>query len=208
MDRRGDYKVGRTVIADRRVDQGATSENLSSTKQISRHDFKWLRFTATSTQDVILPDAQTLPNGWEIIIDVPSASGASISVKTHGTTPASLKSVDAGKAYRFTCVDNGTEAGEWYINFLQEAELMPTERFVETFNSDTDWTASNGYYSIKVTEGAHGMGNQPKAGVRQISGTDYIEVSPDRTKIEPNGDITIRVPDDPDLRFAGQMVIL
>jgi len=207
MDRRGDFRVGRTVIADRRVDSGATAQTLTATKNIDRHSHSWQRLSNASTQDVILPDATDLPLGWEIVVDVPEASAAPVKVKKNGGT--TLKNIEQGRAYKFICVDNSTTAGEWYINFLEEADLIPTERYVEAFDATTDWgTASNGYYTITVEETEHTRGTKPTVGVFQKDGDDYIQISPDQIKVDPSGDVSIRVPENPDLRFEGEAIFI
>ncbi len=207
MDRRGDFRVGRTVIADRRVDAGATAQTLSTGKDLDRHSYSWLRLDNATTQDVTLPDATDLPLGWSVVVDVPSTSTAPVKVKKHGG--AALKSIEQGRAYKFTCVDIGSAAGEWYINFLEEADLIPTERFVETFDATGDWgSPSNGYYTITVDETDHERGTKPTVAVFQKDATDYIQISPDRIKVNTSGDVSIRVPQTPDLRFEGEMIFI
>lgn len=210
MDRYGDYQVGRTIIAGRRVDSGFSAETLSAIRELTRHDYQWLRFSNASTQDAVLPDATTLENGWQVVVDVPDTSAASVNVKTyHATTPVLLRNIIPGRAYAFTLVDNGTAAGVWHVNFLEEADTIPTERYIETFNATTDWSAaSGGYHTITVSEATHGRGSNPKVTIRALSGTDYIDVMPDRILIESDGDTKIRVPEVPDLRFAGRAIFV
>lgn len=210
MDRYGDFKVGRTIEADRRVDSGFTAETLTTKKDLDRHSYQWLRITNASTQDVVLPDALTLSNGWQQTIDVPGESGASVNVKTfHAVTPVLLRNIIAGRAYEFTLVDNATDAGVWHVNFLEEADSIPAERYVFTFDATTDWgTSAGGYYTITVTAVTHTRGTNPIVVCKVKSGSDYSIASPDRTMILANGNIQIRVPETPNLRFEGQLVII
>lgn len=206
MDRRGDLRVGRTIIADRRVDAGASAQTLSAQKDLDRHSHAWLRLSNATTQDVILPDATDLPLGWSVVVDVPSASTAPVKVKKHGG--AALKSIEQGRAYKFTCVDIGSAAGVWYINFLEEADLIPTERYVEAFDNDEDWTDATPYWTITVNETDHGRGTKPTVQVFQKESSDYIQVSPDRILVDASGNVTMRVPTDPNLRFEGEMIFI
>ncbi len=213
MDRRGDFRVGRTIIADRRVDFGATAATLSATKDLDRHTYKWHRLKNTTTQNVILPNATTLLLGWQVVIDVPDDSAAAVNVQTyHDTTPATLKNIEPGRAYELTCVDISTEVGEWHVNFLEEADKIPTERYVKSFDdSDTasGWpTLSNGYHTITVLESEHERGTKPTVDIFQADGSDFIQVTPDRVKVAANGDVSIRVPENPDLRFEGEAIFI
>ena len=210
MDRYGDFKVGRTIEAGRRMDSGFSAETLTAKKDLDKHSHQWLRITNAATQDVVLPDALTLPNGWKVVVNVPEASGASVNVKTfHGTTPVLLRNVIAGRAYEFTLVDNATATGTWHVDFLEEADSIPTERYVSTFNATGDWgTVSGGYYTIEVTEVTHGRGTNPVVMCRAKSGSDYIAVNPDRIMVLADGNVQIRVPQIPDLRFEGQLIMV
>lgn len=210
MDRYGDYSVGRTITAGRRVNSGFTAETITASRTLTIHDYQWIRITNASTQDVILPDATTLENGWQVVVDVPAASAASVNVKTYdAVTPVLLRNIESGRAYEFTLVDNSTDEGTWHVNFLEEADAIPTERYIETFDATTDWgTAAAGYYTITITEATHGRGANPNVQIQSLSGTDYITVTPDRILVESDGDTKIRVPETPDLRFAGRAIFV
>ena len=202
----GDINILRTITAGRRVNTGISSVALTAQRDLIEHDFSWLRVTNATTQDVVLPDATTLPNGWKQVIDVGSTSVASVNVKTyHVATPVLLKNILIARTYEFILVDNSASAGVWKINFLEEADLLPAERFSSPFNATTDWgAAAGGYYTITVTAATHARGTQPFVTVQELSGSDYIDVKPDRILILANGNTSIRVPEVPDCRFAGR----
>lgn len=206
----GDWKVGRLITAGRRVETGFTSEDLTATREIGRYDFQWLMLSAAADQDAVLPDATTLEDGWDVVIYVPEDSVGSIDVNTfHAVTPVSLRDIIPGRAYRFTLVDNTSSAGEWFVDLLEEADKLPAERHIKNFNATTDWgSAAGGYYTISVTAATHGRGVNPVVKLEVISGADHIIVSADRLLIESNGNVKIRVPDTPNLRFAGRAVFL
>ena len=210
MNYKGDLLVGSSLTVGRRFNVGFSDETITAQRDIVKNDYSMLRVSNATTQDVVLPDATTLPNGWEITIDVPSASGASVNVKTYDdTTPELLKNILAGRAYTFILVNNATDAGDWKINFLEEADLIPAERYVETFNATSDWgTASGGYFTMTITAATHGKELQPNVLIQELDGSDYSTVQPDQVKVLANGNIQIRVPEVPDLRFAGRAVIV
>jgi len=227
MDRYGDYSIGRHLevgrvgVAERRFSGGYKAETISSTKQLTWDDYEWLSISNTTEQNVILPDATTNPNyktltsitnllGWSVVIYVPETSGDSVMVQTYSsTTPVDLKQILTGRAYRFTCVDASTPAGVWHINYLEEADLVPSERYTSTFDATTSWgAAAGGYYTITVTAATHGRGTNPEVTVLASDSSDWVTVSPDRVKILANGDVQIRVPETPDLRFAGKILFL
>ena len=210
MEFKGDILIGRTGTASRRINTGASAETITTTRNIHNHDYQWLRLSNASTQDIILPDATGILLGWDIVIDVPSTSGASINVKTYDeSVPVLLKNILAGRAYRLTCVDISSAAGLWNIDWLEEADLIPSERYVTTFNATTDWgTASAGYYTITVNESTHLRGAQPNVQIEELSGSDYIECKPDQIYKYANGNVSFRVPEVPDLRFAGRIIFI
>lgn len=227
MDRYGDYSIGRHLevgrvgVAERRFNSGYTARTISGTTQLTWDDHEWLSILNFTEQNVILPDATTNPNyktltkitnllGWSVVIHVPETSGDSVMVQTYSsTTPVDLKQILTGRAYRFTCIDASTPAGVWYINFLEEADLVPSERYTFTFDATTSWGAiDGGYYMITVKAGTHGRGTNPEVTVLAADGSDWVVVSPDRVKIFASGDVQIRVPELPDLRFAGKILFL
>jgi hypothetical protein len=207
---RGSLTVLNTIDVSRRLNQGMSVESIISQRTVVTNDYAWLRLSNATTQDVVLPNAMTLQNGWSIIIDVPATSGAPVNVKTyHTTTPVLRQNVLTDRAYSFTLVDNSSSAGIWKVNFLEEADTLPTSRYVQSFNATTDWgSASGGYYTFTTTAVTHGRGTSPIFSIEESNASDYIKVSVDRALINSSGDLSIRVPDSPDLRFAGRIIFV
>ena len=205
----GDFQVKRTLNVDRRLNQGLSKETITSLRSITLNDYAWLQIINASTQDVVLPDATTLSNGWDIVVMADALSGASVNVKKYdAATPVLLKNILVGRAYQMTLVDNSTPAGDWQISFREESDKIPSARYVDSFNDTTDWTGpAAGYYTRTVTQVTHTLGTSPLAKVRSGSGP-YVNVEPDQLSVGINGDITIQVTQVPDLRFVGQMVIV
>ena len=136
-----------------------------------------------------------------------AASGASVNAKSyHAVTPVLVKNILVGRAYRFTLLDNASAAGVWHIDFLEEADLLPAERYADSFNATSDWTVGSGVYTRTVATTTHEMGIQPIIEIF-IGAAPAVRCAADLS-VAANGGITISVPSDPDLRFAGKMVIL
>jgi len=204
---KGDLQVCRTVTAARRVNQGLIVKTITGTEQLAIHSHYWQKLDAASGQDVVLPDATTLPLGWEITVQ---AVTSTLSVKTYDpVTPVLREEVEPGRAYKFTLIDNGTDEGTWYVDFLEESDKIASTRYVETFNATTDWgAASGGYYTKTIAVGTHGRGVSPQVEVQELSGADYVTVLVDELKTLANGDVTIRVTESPDCRFEGRAILV
>ena len=133
---KGDLEVCRTIDA-RRVNTGLISKTITATEQLDIHSPNWHILEAATPQGVNLPDASTLPLGWEVVVQ---AGTSTLNVNTFdATSPAPLNNVQPGTAYKYTLVDNGSGAGTWYLNLLEEAEAMPSERYCETFDATASW---------------------------------------------------------------------
>lgn len=204
---KGDLNVGRTLTAGRRVNQGFRAQTITGSEQLEKHSANWQRLTASSNQDVILPDATDLPLGWSVIVE---AKTSSLDVKTYDdTTPVSRKVVTPDRAYEFHLMDNSTEAGVWYTNFLEESDTLASTRYTHTFDATTSWgTASGGYYTMSIAQSSHTRGLSPDIMVSELVGSDYVKVELDELKTLANGNVEMRVPESPDCRFAGKVVLV
>ncbi len=70
-------------------------------------------FTGTTTQTVVLPNATTLRNGWQV--DIHNQSTGNVTVQTNGA--ALLQIVAAGMDCTFMVQDTSTSAGTWDVNY-------------------------------------------------------------------------------------------
>jgi hypothetical protein len=73
--------------------------------------------------------------------------------------------------------------------------------------SISDWTLSGNYYEITIPPGTHGKGLNPSIQVFELNGTDYEEVIIDTVIVDNNGNIKLKVPSTPDLRFNGKYIV-
>lgn len=210
MDKRQDFYIGSQLRVGRNIVLSLSNETLTSQRTVKTNDYDWLRVSNETTQDIVLPNATGLVNGWAITIDVLAASTASVNVKSyHATTPVLVKNILAGKTYRFKLMDNSTEAGVWKLEIITESEQSEAERYVATFNATTDWgSASGGYYTFGVLASEHLLGSNNQIYVEEYNGSLYYGGDVVTPIQNAAGDITIKVPEDPDLRFAGRLIIL
>lgn len=204
----GDLNVGRTAKA-RSYQHGLSVETLTTSRTIDINDFQYLRLSCASNQDVILPNASLLTVGWNRTFDVADDSVGSILLKTYNSvTPVLLKTLASGKSVKVTLISGASDAGTWKIEVISSTETSAAERYISGFTATTEWgTASGGYYTITITAATHGIGSNPVVDVQQLTGSDYICVEADQLKIFANGNVSIRVPETPNLRFAGRLVI-
>jgi hypothetical protein len=85
----------------------------------------------------------------------------------------------------------------------------PSIPFEQTFNATTDWgVASGGYFTISITEASHGKGPSPIVSILEVNGLNFDKVEVDLITLTPTGNISFRVPETPDLRFAGKIIII
>jgi hypothetical protein len=85
----------------------------------------------------------------------------------------------------------------------------PAERFTQTFNATTDWgSPSGGFYTISVSAASHGKGATPMIGIYELVAAQYQLVTVDQAQMDGSGNISFRVTDSPDLRFAGLVLII
>jgi hypothetical protein len=84
----------------------------------------------------------------------------------------------------------------------------PVDPFSAIFNATTSWSGPiAGFYTITYTVGVHGQGSEPTVQVFEQDGASFNLVDVDRIQIGSTGDVEIRVPQAPDLRFAGKIII-
>jgi hypothetical protein len=83
------------------------------------------------------------------------------------------------------------------------------DRYISAFNATTDWGApSSGEYSITISSATHGKGVYPNVSLfENITGV-YHAVSANDMQVDASGNITIKVLETPDTRFAGLIVVI
>lgn len=86
----------------------------------------------------------------------------------------------------------------------------PAERYSDTFNATSDWgSASGGQYTITILAATHGKGTTPSVLVfEDIGGSVYELVGLNALQINALGDVSLKVLETPDNRFAGLVLII
>lgn len=205
MQVRGDLEVKRTGIFDRRADEGLNDESISTSLSLTRHSARYQLLNSTSGNNlVILPDATTLPNGWAVEIFNDGDTALQVQDDQDSGTFDDI-AVNGGN--RYILLNNGTAQGTWYV---EPMETSATAKYSDTFDATTDWgSASGGYYTITYLASTHGKGTTPSYQIEITDGgTGYNRVEVDQVNVNASGDIAFRVPEDPDLRFAGRITVI
>lgn len=192
-----------------RVNQGYKERAITTSFSLLKMMDFWQNITATGAQDVVLPDATTLANGWSVVIN--AEVGGNLTVKD--AAAGVIKVITAGSttpAFQFVLKDNGTAAGSWQVFSLEDAGIVAANRYVLPHNSTTNWGAAvGGYYSIATTAATHLRGTTPVIQFYQDVGAGVLEqVQPDSSTLQTNGNHSFSVPEDPDLRYAGSVVFV
>jgi hypothetical protein len=201
----GDLDVKRAIVGEVRVDQGLRVATISATETLTKNSYSWQKLTAAAPQDVNLPDATTLPiKGWAVVIQ---AITSALTVKNSaGTT---IKVVGAGETFRFTVQDISTAAGVWDYRALPTSYSPGVSKYAQDFDATTDWgTAGGGLYTLAITGATHGMGTNPTVVVYETTSTTESKVELDVDYDNVTGDVSLIVPEVPDCRFAGRVVIM
>jgi len=163
-----DTTFKRIVNAERRVNQGLHSLELSANYAIPNYEYDFLRVTnaAAGAVTMELPDATTLPLGFDIKIE--RVAGPSVDVLLHGTSaPAGvLKAIELGKTYGFRLLENAAAAGTWLIYSVGEDAVL--EAYVKPFNATSDWTDETTHWGLSVPATEHGQGTQPLVKVYEL----------------------------------------
>lgn len=107
----GDQQVQGIATISKRVIEGFKSQLVSGTYNLTPRDEKFFRFTASSAATVKLPDATTLPSGYEYVLYTTSSN---ITLKDSTNTTVQL--FEPGTVYYVYLMGNSTAAGEWVIS--------------------------------------------------------------------------------------------
>lgn len=202
----GDLTVKRAIVGEVRVDEGLRVATITGTETLTLNSYSWQKLTAAAPQDVILPDATTLPvAGWKITIQEITSD---LTVKDGGAG-ATIKVVPAGTAYTFTCQAKATAAGVWHFYALDDAYVPTVSKYAQDFDATTDWGVEGaGYYTITITGATHDMGVNPTVVVYETTATTEAQVDLDISYDNTNGNVSLVVPSDPNCRFAGRVIIM
>lgn len=105
-----------------------------------------------------------------------------------------------------TLVNGGLDDGNVPVLEGISGSNPAVKQFSQTFNVTTHWgAASGGYYTISFT---HNLGSLAVVPFVFDLTSGQISTQPDRVSVVDINTVSIRTLSDPDLRFAGRVVIL
>lgn len=129
MEILGDAVISRTGGFLRRANQGLNLESLSADRVIDPNDYNWLVLDLGSTNfNAFLPDATTLPLGWEITVSNVDTVGK-LTVCDNGTNPLQVILPNA-ITFKFVLTDNSTSDGTWAIYEIQTVNNSVTPEII------------------------------------------------------------------------------
>ncbi len=189
------------------VNFNVLSKAISATEAINGESSYWQNLSAAVTQDVVLPDATTLQNGWSVVIKASGAAG--LNIKTyHMTTPVLLLSLSATKVYEFVLLDNSTAAGVWQKIVKLDSEQSKAAFFTQAFNDTSDWTLNGGVYEIIIPVSTHMKGDIVDAKAWRDNGAEYeLGTIADVRVVKATGAVRLVATSIPDNRFTGLLFI-
>lgn len=210
----GDLIIKRGVFAEVRADKGLWAETIIANKTLDKNSYSWQKLrNNTSALDVNLPDATTLQMvGWAVTIENNSISTFAINVKdSAGGLIKTIAAPAAGtiRAYEFVCQDISLAAGVWYTVSMEDTAVQSASRYSGNFGNGVDWGGVVGGEYIFTASGVdHTRGLNPSVMVFETAGSTETMVDLDIKYDNITGDVSLVVPDSPDCRFAGRVVIL
>jgi hypothetical protein len=100
------------VISQARFFGGGKYKAISASLTINQHEARCYAIKATGAQNVVLPDARTIPTGGPIFIIMNVAGGAALQIKTADGVNVGA-SLTAGFVFEAYLTDNSTITGTW-----------------------------------------------------------------------------------------------
>lgn len=204
----GDLEVKRSIFGEVRTDRGLRAVTITADETLNLNSYSWQKIkNVTSALDVNLPDATTLKAGWSVVIENDATSTFNLVVVDAGTN--TIRTLTPGEAVEFTVQSIAAAAGVWHLTKREDAGSVPASRYTTDFNATTDWgTASGGEYTITILGSAHTRGLNPSVTVFETVGAVESKVSLDISYDNTTGDISLVIPEHPDMRFAGRVLII
>lgn len=206
-----DVNFKRIVNAERRVNQGLANLTLDgdiTTYAVQPYSHDFLRIANANAGEgsiaVTLPDATTLPLGFDIKVQRNAGFGLTLNDNGAGL----LKTIDAGKTIGARLMANGTAAGTWLLYSVQEDAAFPMA-YVANFDATTDWgTAAGGVYTISHSAATHAKGTAPLAVIYENDAGVIKPVGADLRIDATTGNISVVADETVDMRFAGRLVVV
>lgn len=165
--------------------------------------------------DMELFDADSTPSGYVITWDnglkkfrvAQATPGVGTIYATTADRIAAIGTVTPGTLA--TCLEE--DGLVWEMNAAGDTWILTNPGSTTDYTEDflvTDWAGpSGGYYEYAVTALVHGLGPKPSIDVFETTaGPKYTQVGVEWS-LNSSGDVLVTVPQTPDCRFAGRVII-
>lgn len=216
---KGDYRVRRTMSADRRANEGLSQQTLTADYAADVNDYSWLTLDGgVADRAITLPDATTLTQGWKLVVH---NVGTTNNLNVTDNAAGALKSVpfvpapaNTTAAYQFVLIDNSTAAGVWYVVEIGDPTIagILASKFVANFLV-ADWpVAAGGYQVLTSTQIAglaaatHGRGVNPVYILQEKVGSNFLRTQADEETFDGSGNLSLQIVDG--VAFDGRVVLV
>ncbi len=114
------------IVSGIRFDQSLETATLTGSYYLTALSAAWQCLSASSSQQVYLPDATTLPKGWAVAICNQGSNSLDI-LNNNGTL---IKTISAGSAFEFRCSGNDNASGTWIYFMLPSGSSEIAYRYI------------------------------------------------------------------------------
>ena len=167
-------EVKGVINVSRRVNEGLKLATLAGPLSLTPLTHAWHSLDPDGADRLVnLPDAQTLLNGWSVVVhhngnaNTLTVRDAGGNVKKAITAPAGTNDT---KAYQFVLIDGTTVNGVWKVIELGDP-VVDITKYVETF-VEADWSVPSGdLETLEIEAATHGRGVNPMWQVQDDNGS-------------------------------------
>lgn len=122
--------INNIIPTFKRANQLAAPFFSTAPSSVTVLDAAWLNMTYIATpgpNDANLPDATTLPLGWQVTFNNVGSQRIHAKLNNGLTT---IQEIDPAECYTFTCIDNSTTNGVWFVENKVAPPAPPTSAVV------------------------------------------------------------------------------
>lgn len=90
--------------------------------------------------------------------------------------------------------------------YSETSSSSASVNYIRVFNNTSDWVLDVDLYELSVLAAAHNKGLNPQVQTFELNGANFEEVTCN-TLIDNSGNVKIKIPQLPDLRFNGKIIL-